>query len=208
MKKRVLALILCAATAFNLTACGSKGEAAEATEAVENTESTQDDAVAVNLAKYDLNGEDYVTLCDYSEIPVTISGDYDVTDNDVLDYVEQIFTQGGPFYTADPSKTKVEEGDIVNVDYVGKLDGEAFEGGSAENQNIDVYANASAGGTGYIDGFTDAASIAEPYREAVAWGVENGVIAGYEDSTFRPNNACARWAVAVLLQRALDVAEE
>lgn len=156
MKKRVLALILCAATAFNLTACGSKGEAAEATEAVENTESTQDDAVAVNLAKYDLNGEDYVTLCDYSEIPVTISGDYDVTDNDVLDYVEQIFTQGGPFYTADPSKTKVEEGDIVNVDYVGKLDGEAFEGGSAENQNIDVYANASAGGTGYIDGFTDA----------------------------------------------------
>ena len=62
--------------------------------------------------------------------------------------------------------------------------------------------------TGRIDGFTDAASIAEPYREAVAWGVENGVIAGYEDSTFRPNNACARWAVAVLLQRALDVAEE
>lgn len=37
----------------------------------------------------------------------------------------------------------------------GKLDGTAFSGGTAENQNIDVYQNASATGTGYIDGFTD-----------------------------------------------------
>mgnify|MGYP002095610713 CR=1 FL=1 len=28
----------------------------------------------------------------------------------------------------------MEEGDIVNVDYVGKLDGEAFSGGTAEDQ--------------------------------------------------------------------------
>ena len=33
----------------------------------------------------------------------------------MLDYVEKIFTQGGPFYTADPDKTTVEEGDIVNI---------------------------------------------------------------------------------------------
>ena len=96
-----------------------------------------------------------MTLCDYSAIPVTISGDYDVTDQDVLDYVEKIFTQGGPFYTADPDKTTVEEGDIVNVDYVGKLDGEAFSGGTAEDQNIDVSNNSSASGSGFIDGFTD-----------------------------------------------------
>ena len=110
---------------------------------------------AVPLAQYDLKGSDYVTLCDYSAIPVTISGDYDVTDQDVLDYVEKIFTQGGPFYTADPDKTTVEEGDIVNVDYVGKLDGEAFSGGTAEDQNIDVSNNSSTSGSAYIDGFTD-----------------------------------------------------
>ena len=69
--------------------------------------------------------------------------------------MEKIFTQGGPFYTADPDKTTVEEGDIVNVDYVGKLDGEAFSGGTAEDQNIDVSNNSSASGSGYIDGFTD-----------------------------------------------------
>ena len=49
----------------------------------------------------------------------------------------------------------MEEGDIVNVDYVGKLDGEAFSGGTAEDQNIDVSNNSSASGSGYIDGFTD-----------------------------------------------------
>ena len=154
MKKRSLALLLCASTVISMTGCGSKGESAEATEAVENTESTEE-APAVPLAKYDLKGSDYVTLCDYSAIEVTISGDYEVTDQDVLDYVEKIFTQGGPFYTADPDKTTVEEGDIVNVDYVGKLDGEAFQGGTAENQNIDVSNNSSASGTSYIDGFTD-----------------------------------------------------
>lgn len=154
MKKRILALLLCASTVISVTGCGSKGESAEATEAVENTESTEE-APAVPLAKYDLKGSDYVTLCDYSAIEVTISGDYEVTDQDVLDYVEKIFTQGGPFYTADPDKTTVEEDDIVNVDYVGKLDGEAFQGGTAENQNIDVSNNSSASGTSYIDGFTD-----------------------------------------------------
>lgn len=154
MKKRILALLLCVSTVISMTGCGSKGESAEATEAVENTESTEE-APAVPLAKYDLKGSDYVTLCDYSAIEVTISGDYEVTDQDVLDYVEKIFTQGGPFYTADQDKTTVEEGDIVNVDYVGKLDGEAFQGGTAENQNIDVSNNSSASGTSYIDGFTD-----------------------------------------------------
>ena len=154
MKKRILALLLCASTVISMTGCGSKGESAEATEAVENTESTEE-APAVPLAKYDLKGSDYVTLCDYGAIEVTISGDYEVTDQDVLDYVEKIFTQGGPFYTADPDKTTVEEGDIVNVDYVGKLDGEAFQGGTAENQNIDVSNNSSTSGTSYIDGFTD-----------------------------------------------------
>lgn len=74
-----------------------QGESVEATEAVENTESTEE-VPAVPLAQYDLKGSDYVTLCDYSAIPVTISGDYDVTDQDVLDYVEKIFTQGGPLY--------------------------------------------------------------------------------------------------------------
>lgn len=165
MKKRTVALILCAMMAFGAAGCGAKDAdpaATEATESATSTEGLADSAVSGTITStpcassaFDLKGSDYVTLCDYSAIPVTITGDYDVDDQKVKDYFKQMFDNYGPFYTADPDKTTVEEGDIVNVDYVGKLDGTAFSGGTAENQNIDVYQNASATGTGYIDGFTD-----------------------------------------------------
>ena len=78
-----------------------------------------------------------------------------ITEEDVDNYVKEIFAYYGPFYVADESKTVVAEGDIVNVDYVGKLDGVAFDGGTAASQNIDVSGNCMAGGyTAFIDGFT------------------------------------------------------
>ena len=62
MKKRLLALLLCAVTAVGMTACGNKDN----TEAVENTESTEnaESVPAVNLSQYDYNGTDQVELCD------------------------------------------------------------------------------------------------------------------------------------------------
>ena len=155
MKKRLLALLLCAVTAASMIGCGNKSNT-DGSEAVENTESTETaKAPAVNLAQYNFNGVDQVELCDYSAIPVTLDVNYEVSDQDVQDYAEYIFSSNGPFYVADESKTTVEEGDIVNVDYVGKLDGEAFSGGSATDQNIDVSNNSSPSGSSYIDGFTD-----------------------------------------------------
>jgi trigger factor len=44
---------------------------------------------------------------------------------------------------------KVAEGDSINIDYVGTVDGEAFDGGTAEDQTITV------GSSGYIEGFDD-----------------------------------------------------
>lgn len=157
MKKRVLALLLSAMTVITMVGCGEKDGSVEGTEVVESTESTESkvsELPAVDLAKYDYNVDELVTLCDYEGIPLTVTGDYEVTDQDVQDYFEQMFTNYGPFYKDDDSKTTIEEGDIVKVDYVGKLDGEAFEGGSAEDQLIDVTNNSSADGTTYIDGFT------------------------------------------------------
>ena len=54
---------------------------------------------------------------------------------------------------------------------------------------------------GSLDAFADADMIAEPYKTAVAWAAEKGITVGYEDGTFRPNNACARWAVVMFLYR-------
>ena len=154
MKKRLLALLLCMTTVLTMTACGgSDGDSVENTESV--TESTEASMPVVDLAKYEYNYADYVTLCDYTAIPVELSEDYEVTDEDVDAYVKEIFDYYGPFYVADETKTVIGEGDIVDVNYVGKLDGVAFDGGSANNQLIDVTNNCAAGGyTSYIDGFT------------------------------------------------------
>lgn len=151
MKKRLLAFLLCMTTVLSMTACGSDKNVAEDTE----SPSTEVMTSTTGLAKYEFNYADYVTLADYSAIPVELAETYEVTDEDVETYLLEWFEYNGPFYTADETKTVVAEGDIVNVDYVGKLDGVAFDGGTAPNQNIDVSGNCAAGGgTSYIDGFT------------------------------------------------------
>ena len=52
-----------------------------------------------------------------------------------------------------------------------------------------------------VAGFEDAADIAAPYRDAVAWAVEKGVTTGYNDGSFRPNAICPRWAVVLFMYR-------
>ncbi len=150
MKKRIMALLLCVVMVLTMTACGSSNGNAQ-----NGTESTEAVMPVVDLAKYEYNYAEHVTLCDYTAIPVELAEDYEITEEDITSYVKEIFTYYGPFYVADENKMVVSEGDIVNVDYVGKLDGVAFEGGTAPNQNIDVSGNCAAGGyTSYIDGFT------------------------------------------------------
>lgn len=173
MKNKIMAAILTSAMLISMTACGdaannSQTEEADQTQApAENDNNTPEDSgtetpkssYVSESRKFDLHGSDYVTeLCDYSKIPVTITGDYEVTQEKAEAYLNQLIASYGSFYVPDESKTKVGEGDIVNVDYAGKVDGVAFENGSAEDQVIDVDNNRSVGqfGGGFIPGFTDA----------------------------------------------------
>ena len=162
MKKRMLALLLCITTVVSLTACGKNKDAVEGTEVVAGTDviategtETEIPMPRPELAKYTFTYSDYVTLGDYSAVPITLSDAYEVKDEDVENFLKDWFANNAPFYVADETKTVIGEGDIVNVNYVGKLDGEAFAGGSAENQMIDVSNNSSADGyTTFIEGFT------------------------------------------------------
>lgn len=154
MKKKVVALLLSTVLVMTLGGCGSNAEnAADSTE--EPIESTETAGEPSASGAFDLNAADYVTLCDYESIAVTISDEFEMSDEALDTYIASWMEYAGPFYKEVEGRTVIEEGDIVKLDYVGKLDGVAFDGGTAKDQLIDVYKNASADGTTYIDGFTD-----------------------------------------------------
>lgn len=52
--------------------------------------------------------------------------------------------------------------------------------------------------------FNDAASIPDAFKDAVAWGVEEGIILGYNDNTFRYNTPISRAQMATFSYRFMD----
>lgn len=65
-----------------------------------------------------------------------------------------------PSYSTDTSLT-VKDGDTVNIDYVGKIDGTAFDGGSTNGQGTDL----EIGSGSYMDDFEDQLVGAHPGDE-------------------------------------------
>lgn len=124
MKKRMLAAAC--ALAVMATGCGSAGNEKE-------------------IRSYDV--EKYVTLGSYEGMAVEVAGDFEVNDEEVVDYINRMLT----YYPAyeDTDKTTVEEGDFVNIDYEGKKDGVAFDGGTAQGYVLEIGSNS------FIDGFED-----------------------------------------------------
>ena len=146
--KRFVAAGLALAMTFSLAACKDKDKtgdtASEDSAAKSTTESTVEDL--------NYNPADYVTLGEFENVPVTISGNYDTSDEAVEAYIAEQLAKLD--YVKDEDATEVKKDSVVNVDYTGLKDGVAFDGGTAVNQTIDVGKNASVDGTTYIDGFT------------------------------------------------------
>lgn len=86
-----------------------------------------------------------VELADLSTIEVE-KPVAEITDADVDEMIETLRSQRSDFAEVDRA---AEQGDRVNIDYKGLKDGEAFEGGSAEGQNLEL------GSGSMIPGFED-----------------------------------------------------
>ena len=162
MKKRFVAAAMVATMVLSLAACSKDDDTTKA------DKTKKEKTTTVNDIEY--NVDDYVTLGDYKGIEVTLEGDYDYTDEGFDEYVQDTITKEALF-VEDSTQTEIKEDSIVNVDYVGSQDGVAFNGGSAEDQMIDIANNSSAGSTqGYIDGFT-AGLVGHSVGEEVAYEV-------------------------------------
>ncbi len=171
---RLTALGLAVGMTAALAACGKSAdesaastvetaEAAESTAESASTEETADDAEYAYLADFsfsdafDENGylkgvtaTDYVTLPDdYADI--TIAADLgQVSDDDINNYID---TNVLANFATDEQVTDraAEDGDTVNIDYVGRIDGVAFDGGDTQGNG----ANLTLGSGTYIDNFED-----------------------------------------------------
>ena len=68
--------------------------------------------------------------------------------------------------------------------------------------------NAKTGVYSFVSGFSDASTVSTPYVAAVKWGVENKIIQGYGDDTFRPDQTISRAQMATFVYRYMkNVAE-
>ncbi len=93
----------------------------------------------------DYNALDYVTLGEYTGLTVTV--DLTVSEEEVQQEIESSIRLSGELENVEDGV--VEEGDTVNIDYEGKLDGEAFEGGTDKGYDLEIGSNT------FIDGFEE-----------------------------------------------------
>lgn len=91
---------------------------------------------------------DVITINKYKGLEVKDVTPVEITDADVESSIQSsLYTIG----TKNPITDRtVQEGDFVVIDYVGKVDGVAFTGGTADDQTLEI------GSDSYIDGFEDA----------------------------------------------------
>ena len=90
---------------------------------------------------------DYIKVKKYKGLEVDKVEVTEVTDVMVEDDIQNTLKSNAK--TNEITDRKVAEGDVANIDYVGKIDGEEFEGGSYEGYDMEV------GNANFIDGFED-----------------------------------------------------
>ena len=162
-KNRLILTAAVAVSVMALAACGSSNKTPEATTAAaaEATDaSASDTATASQLSADDpeiqaleatevpelpkFSDMGTVKLCDLTGITVETSPKLTVDEdmvNSQIDYLRKNYLTE----TEDAAK----EGDTVNIDFVGKMDGEAFNGGSGTSYDLVL------GSGSFIDGFED-----------------------------------------------------
>ena len=134
MKKNVRLILCCAAVVMLAAGCGKKSDTTETTTAAETTEAEITDKGEVTK------------LGQYKGIEVT-KEDTTVTDAELDQRIASIL-QANPEIT-EITDRPAQNGDTVNIDYVGMKDGVAFDGGTAEGYDLEL------GSDAFIDGFED-----------------------------------------------------
>jgi trigger factor len=139
MKKRLLSGMAAAMMVLSLAACAGNQDADSQT-------AQTDENITVTRSEGTLTAADYkqyMTLGDYKNIEVGISADdYQITDDDVQAEIDSCLKSAA--VTEQVTEGVVADGDSINLDFKGLLDGVAFSGGTATDYSYTI-------GGGFID---------------------------------------------------------
>lgn len=160
MKKKLAWMCMAGVMAMSVSACGGKsgqdaqetaqtveeGETGAKTEEAVSGESAAETEKISDREDYvgieDLDIDEYITLADYQNMKVSAFKPV-VDDAAITEYIDRELLVGRIMDRA------VEEGDVTDIDFVGKKDGVAFDGGTASRYKLTI------GSGGFIEGFED-----------------------------------------------------
>ncbi len=160
MKKKLAWMCMAGVMAMSVSACGGKsgqdaqetaqtveeGETGAKTEEAVSGESAAETEKISDREDYvgieDLDIDEYITLADYQNMKVSAFKPV-VDDAAITEYIDRELLVGRIMDRA------VEEGDVTDIDFVGKKDGVAFDGGTASGYKLTI------GSGGFIEGFED-----------------------------------------------------
>lgn len=130
MKKRIYLAMLAACLALTVTGCGESGKTGTDTaETQENSDGKTVEAGVSRLVSVD-NVDKYITLGEYKGLILDNTVEV-ITDDDVQARIDQELQD-----KAEAVSDGAQEGDLVTVNYVGTIDGETFDGGTANNYDF------------------------------------------------------------------------
>lgn len=136
-RKFLIAMMLCAACLTAVPAAVYAEETEAVTEATEETEAPAE--------RPDYNAAEYVELGQYKGLEVQI--DLTASEDEIAEEMEHYLQSADVM--EEFTEGTVAEGDTVNIDYEGKKDGVAFDGGTAKGYDLTI------GSGSFIDGFED-----------------------------------------------------
>ncbi len=139
-------IAMCGMAAVMLVAGCSKKEDVVETTAAGTAAQEETEAESETAAREDIDNGKVTSLGQYKGVEVTkISTE--VTDEELDAYIQSVLA-ANPEYIEITDRA-AQDGDIVNIDFVGMKDGVAFEGGTSEGYDLEL------GSDSFIDGFED-----------------------------------------------------
>ena len=143
MKKRVYLMTAISAVAIALTACGGNSSSNKSGSTGSASGSAVSSGSAATGSAVD-KGDVIEKLANYKGVEYT-KVDTVVTDAEVEEKVKEFLKN----YPEKITDREIKKGDTVNIDYEGKKDGVAFDGGTAKGTDLNI------GSGSFIPGFED-----------------------------------------------------